>query len=160
MLSISLMVLLASTGIVTTTVPICIEGYIMDQYCIDRGTLLDNPSVDTLQEPQKHSLHCLVDVQRCIDSGFTVLLPNPTGHPKYGVAVKLDSTGTTFAVELARKIGMSGGCTTCGHPSSNITHGFRATVFGDLSNDQSPPLLKVNTFMKWLYFLSYFRTIQ
>jgi len=114
----------------------------MDQYCIDRGTLLDNPSVNTLGEPEKHSLHCLVDVQRCIDSGYSILLPNPAGSPRYGIAVKLDGNGNKQAVQLARSIGRSGSCSTCGSSSSNLTHGFRATFFGELVNDRSPPLLR------------------
>lgn len=34
---------------------ICVEGYIMDFFCIDRGTLFDNPAVATLAEPERHS---------------------------------------------------------------------------------------------------------
>jgi len=34
-----------------------VEGYIMDYFCIDRGTLLDNPSVRTLEGPGEHSVH-------------------------------------------------------------------------------------------------------
>jgi hypothetical protein len=32
----------------------------MDQYCIDLGYLLDNPSVVTLENPGAHSLHWYV----------------------------------------------------------------------------------------------------
>ncbi len=48
----------------------------MDVYCIERGTLLDNPSVKTLSldGPIKHSVHCLVDVGRCNSSPFEVLI--------------------------------------------------------------------------------------
>jgi hypothetical protein len=34
-----------------------VEGYIMDEFCISLGTLLDNPSVRTLENPGVHSLH-------------------------------------------------------------------------------------------------------
>ena len=46
----------------------CIEGFAMDLFCINRGTLLDAPSVVTLQNPEKHSVHCLVDIDRCVNS--------------------------------------------------------------------------------------------
>ena len=36
------------------------EGYVMDFYCIDRGTLLDNPNVNTLEGPDQHSVHWYV----------------------------------------------------------------------------------------------------
>jgi hypothetical protein len=34
-----------------------VEGFIMDTICIDLGTLLDNPSVRTLENPGVHSFH-------------------------------------------------------------------------------------------------------
>ena len=44
---------------------VCFEGYVMDSYCIDRGTLLDAPKLQTLQNADKHTIHCLVDVGSC-----------------------------------------------------------------------------------------------
>ena len=35
---------------------VCIVGYVMDTFCIERGTLLDNPSVETLRNPELHSM--------------------------------------------------------------------------------------------------------
>ena len=54
---------------------VCIVGYIMDEYCIDRGTLFDKSSLKTLDagSPQEHSLHCMFDIQVCVDGGYTVL---------------------------------------------------------------------------------------
>lgn len=37
-----------------------VEGLIMDQYCINLGHLLDNPSVITLENPTAHSVHWYV----------------------------------------------------------------------------------------------------
>eukprot|EP00978_Attheya_sp_CCMP212_P008406 scaffold19798_cov51-Attheya_sp.AAC.5 len=59
---------------------VCIEGYIMDLFCINRGTLLlENSSVTTLRNPERHSVHCialprLVDVGSCRRSGYELLL--------------------------------------------------------------------------------------
>ena len=54
---------------------VCIVGYIMDKLCIDKGNLVDNPSLKTLDagSPQAHSLHCMFDVKDCVDNGYTVL---------------------------------------------------------------------------------------
>ena len=38
----------------------------MDYYCIDRGTLLDNPSVVTLEGPDQHSVHWCVQSEQLI----------------------------------------------------------------------------------------------
>ena len=58
----------------------CVQGYIMDIFCINRGTLLDNGAVRTLEGPQHHSVHCLVDPGICWQSGFEVLGAPPPGH--------------------------------------------------------------------------------
>lgn len=36
---------------------VCVEGLVMDKYCIDLGVLLDNQSVRTLEGPHLHSVH-------------------------------------------------------------------------------------------------------
>ena len=36
---------------------ICFEGFIMDSFCIERGTLLDAPTIISLQNPELHSFH-------------------------------------------------------------------------------------------------------
>ena len=33
------------------------EGFVMDNFCIERGTLLDEPSTTTLVNPERHSVH-------------------------------------------------------------------------------------------------------
>ncbi|RHY35889.1 hypothetical protein DYB34_014171, partial [Aphanomyces astaci] len=38
-------------------------GFVMDNYCIDLGNLMDNPTVKTLEGPEVHSIHCLVDLK-------------------------------------------------------------------------------------------------
>ena len=38
------------------SVRLSVEGYIMDQYCIDLGVLLDNQAIKTLENPGAHSL--------------------------------------------------------------------------------------------------------
>ena len=55
----------------------------MDFFCIERGTLFDNPSVVSLAEPERHSVHCLVDVAPCLASPYEVLyaLPEASATP-------------------------------------------------------------------------------
>jgi len=120
---------------------ICVEGFVMDTYCIDRGTLLDAPSIKSLEEPDRHSVHCLVDVDRCWQSGFEILLPNPSGSPKYGRAYKLDEPGNKLVIEVARKTGAKAkGCTSC-MGEGMLKEGFRATVVGEVSESNSGPRL-------------------
>jgi hypothetical protein len=84
----------------------------MDQLCIDRGTLLDNPSVKTLENPGVHTIHCLIDIRACIDSGFSILAPPTTPGGLYTVRYQLGVEGTQLAVralEEARKNGVKSG---------------------------------------------------
>jgi hypothetical protein len=39
-----------------------VEGFVMDTFCIERGTLLDKPNVVTLEGPGEHSFHWYVSV--------------------------------------------------------------------------------------------------
>ena len=45
--------------------------------CIEEtgGTLLNDGDVITLQNPELHSFHCLLDVSLCYESGYQVLGP-------------------------------------------------------------------------------------
>jgi hypothetical protein len=52
---------------------VCMTGYVVDNFCIELGTFLDNPSVKTLEHPEEHSFHCLLDVESCRDGGYQVL---------------------------------------------------------------------------------------
>jgi hypothetical protein len=38
------------------------EGYVMDYKCIELGTLVDNPTLVSLQNPDVHSVHWYVVV--------------------------------------------------------------------------------------------------
>ncbi|KAJ3416571.1 hypothetical protein HDV05_000853, partial [Chytridiales sp. JEL 0842] len=96
--------------------PVNVGGYVMDNLCINRGTLLDNPSVKTLLNPEQHTIHCLIDIQRCIDSGFTILEKLPTAQAtadvQYKVKYQLGNEGTQVLITLldeARKGGMQAG---------------------------------------------------
>jgi len=126
---------------------ICAEGFIMDKFCIERGTLLDNPSVKTLRNPERHSVHCLVDVGRCVNSGFEILFDPPPGQELYQRAWTLDEDGADAMLTLARATGRRGSCSTCNDELAiSLRNGFRATIFGDVADmgDSSNPATLTN----------------
>lgn len=127
---------------------VCIEGYLMDVFCIERGTLLDNPDFRTLEHPEEHSVHCLVDVDFCYESGFEVLRDPGDGETQYGRAYRLDDAGLTTALEFARANAATLNCQTCTGPADGPRKGFRATVWGTVDPDDtaSPPLLTATGF--------------
>ena len=122
---------------------VCVEGFVMDKFCIDRGTLFDDRSVRTLENPEKHSVHCLVDVSLCYNSGFNILMPNPSGSPAYANAVRLDGVGNQKVLKVARANGRR--CSTCGR-GGTISRGLRGTFFGTITKeatDSQPATLVV-----------------
>jgi hypothetical protein len=109
---------------------ICVEGFIMDFFCIDRGTLLDNQAVRTLEEPNLHSVHCLVDVSSCVNSPFEVLLDpvndeNSATTNLYSRGWRLSEDAKETVVALARDVGTS--CSTC-TGNGMLRKGFRAVM--------------------------------
>jgi len=112
---------------------VCATGFVMDVLCIRRGRLLDAPSVKSLENPEKHSLHCLIDVGACVRSGFEILgeKTGATYERKYA----LDADGTAMVVELAKDIGQGRSCTQCTRGTRNPLgtigdKGMQATVVG------------------------------
>ena len=127
----------------------------MDRYCINRGTLLDNAQVKTLLNPEKHSLHCLVDVGVCRDSGYEILAPlsKATADAAYCPAYRIGGdSGFDKTLKLARELGSKdAGCTTC--TGSELKQGFRAVFVGTVSSGATwsadkPPELEVTQVLK------------
>lgn len=135
-----LILFLALNSNVNAQTDFCITGYIMDTFCIELGTLLDNPSLRSLQFPDRHSIHCLVEVDSCVQSGYEVLSPPLTGKTDYVRAVKLDSNGNTKVVAMAKSIGI---CSICSGKGT-VKQGFRATVKGKINKSTTPPTLTVS----------------
>lgn len=117
-------------------------GYVMDTYCIERGRLLDRPDIETLEEPDQHSVHCLVDVPQCRNSGFELLLDPVAPDKTHCRAYILDDTGNGLVIEHARLVG---DCQTCGS-SGMQDKGYRATVTGTISDTAGKnPVLSVTS---------------
>ncbi|CAJ1959549.1 unnamed protein product [Cylindrotheca closterium] len=130
---------------------LCIQGFIMDYFCIQNVNMIDNGLV-TLEEPDRHTVHCLVDVGICLDSAFEVLVESPnqaSSTSAYTRGYRLDDGSKTDMISLARRVGS---CSTCvnGYDNSMLNRGFKAvmkvTVL-DLNPDDSqsaPPLIRVD----------------
>jgi len=127
----------------------------MDYYCINNGNLVDRPSVRTLQGPDQHSVHCLVDVSFCRESEFEILLPlsddelrtTTNNGDLYKRGWRVDDEGRQELVNLARSIGEFPSCSTCTGEGS-LKRGFHAGVVGHVLNvngsQGSPILISVN----------------
>ena len=122
---------------------VCFVGYVMDTYCIDRGTLLDKPTLSTLEYPNRHSVHCLVDVGACRAGGYEMLKDPDDDSPDglYCRAYTLDSAGNDMVIQHAREVGDCGTCDSSGGQSQ----GYRATVKGTVVGSGKSPRLAVTS---------------
>lgn len=127
---------------------LCIQGFIMDYFCIENGNMIDNGRV-TLEEPDRHTVHCLVDVGICVETAFEVLVESPQAFTSYSRGYRLDDSSKTDIIRLARSVGSCDSCVN-GYDNSMLSRGFKAvmkvTVL-DLNPDYSqkaPPLVQVN----------------
>ncbi len=115
---------------------ICTTGFIMDTFCIDRGTLLDAPDVVTLKNPDLHSFHCMFDVDVCIGSGYQVLGEKDPSTGEYCLGYRLEETdkvvaaGRTYGTTTSQS-GFNS-CTTCTGMDDNPIAGYLATVKGTI----------------------------
>lgn len=118
----------------------------MDFFCIDRTTLLDNPGVKTLEEPGRHSVHCLVDIPSCFNSPFEVLLDPKPDQMLFTRGFQLDNAGKATIITLARNTGRRGSCSTCAG-MGDLGTGFRAVMDAEIVdlNEGSgiPPTISV-----------------
>mmetsp|Transcript_8859 Transcript_8859/g.21151 ORF Transcript_8859/g.21151 Transcript_8859/m.21151 type:complete len:298 (+) Transcript_8859:69-962(+) len=130
---------------------LCIQGFVMDYFCIQNVNMIDNGLV-TLEQPDRHTVHCLVDVGICLDSAFEVLVESSSSSGSstpYSRGYRLDDSSKTDVINLARSIGSCSTCTN-GYDSSKLNRGFKAvmkvTVL-DLNPDDAqsaPPLVRVD----------------
>ena len=142
----SLLPLLLSTHPTTANITlnqrVCMTGFIMDTFCIERGTLLDNPSVTTMANPELHSYHCLLDVGVCVNSGFNILGSKDDNNDGglYCPGLRIDTMDTNTVLAAGRAHGTSirdhpnfAPCDTCTGPDDAPIAGYRATIIGTVS---------------------------
>ncbi len=118
----------------------CVEGYVMDYYCIKIKFLLDRSSIRTLDNPEMHSVYCLVDVDQCTSSPFEILSDPLPDETLYARGWRLDDDTKNRIIDLARSVGS---CRTCDN-RRGLIQGFRAALNAtvlDLGSSSVPPLI-------------------
>lgn len=130
-----------------------VEGFVMDHFCLfeNSGRLLDTGDI-TLESPDRHSLHCLVDVGVCNRGPFYILgNAAAASATPYTVDYLLDDAGRQMLLDLARQAGEQGYCRTCtGDSTTGLAAGYRAEVVGQVTalgsdNDNSPVEIRVTS---------------
>jgi len=133
---------------------ICVQGFIMDYFCIKIKNMLDN-GLPTLKQPEQHSVHCLLDVGVCTNdaSPFEVLTDPEEVGGTYTRGYRLTDKSKKDMIALGRRVGS---CSTCdsGYDNGKQTYGLRAVMKGtvvDLNNNKNgvdaPPVIEVSNMM-------------
>lgn len=118
--------------------------------CDSTNSRLLDIGLNALENADRHTFHCLLDVSVCVNSDFHILGdPQVDGAP-YTVAFVVDDGGRNMLIEEGRASGKNGGCFTCTGPSSAPAVGFRAEVKGIVSalgdgTNENPPTLQVTS---------------
>lgn len=121
---------------------VCAEGFIMDNYCILREKLLDR-NVKTLEKPNLHSYHCLLDVTSCYNSLFSILGDPAACESTYTVDYGFNQASTDLLLNLGRATGKKGYCSTC-ETTDGPEYGFRAGIKGVIiDSSANPPLVNI-----------------
>lgn len=119
---------------------VCAEGYAMDYYCIERGTLFDNPSIVSLEGPDQHSVMCLIDVPECAAGAYEVLLPPEGGSGNYSRGYQLDNSTKAELFALARSVGVCSSCTGSGTIERGLAIVVQGKVVTAAAGDDPPTI--------------------
>lgn len=82
-----------------------VGGYIVDIYCWDKPghIALDRARLQT--QPEDHTIHCLVDIQECMCSGYGLLVNVGTpSEPNFQLKYKFDKVGNELTLDFLTNI--------------------------------------------------------
>merc|ERR1712025_890683 len=93
---------------------ICHQGYVSDVFCLERGAFLDkekmlNLTVDPLEFPEEHTIHCLIEATPCRSSGYELLAPPTTEGGKAVRKYSLTQEGNDMIVQEGCSLGVGMG---------------------------------------------------
>jgi len=119
---------------------VCATGLVMDWFCIEQGTLLDPANTPTLVKPVIHTVHCLVEVPQCVNSGFAILRDPSAVGENYTIGYNVTAAGNEMLLALMKAEGQ---CVAC-NGTGTIVNGFRVGVRGlILDSNAEPPLVEI-----------------
>jgi hypothetical protein len=80
------------------------SGPLVDLYCWDdRGGIALDTKANLKENPFAHTVHCLVEVSICKNSGFAIV-HKPENATRYEILYKLDALGNQRAKELMLQV--------------------------------------------------------
>jgi hypothetical protein len=156
------LVVLATSAHTATADEICVEGYLMDIFCINQGFLFqDKGDVKTLfplSHPDVHMVECLVGLPFCRASGYELLLDPIDSENDWCRGFNFEATGNEMVIAYAKANGnwqreTNPDGSACGdfcQGDGNTTKGMRASIRGTIlasstNSTTAPPTLQVTS---------------
>jgi len=154
------LVILATSAHTATADEMCVEGYLMDFFCIDQGFLFqDKETVKTqfpLSHPDVHMVKCLVGMPFCREDGYEILLDPIDKANDWCRGFNFDASGNEMVIAYAKANGKwtmetnpdGSACGEFCQGDGNITQGMRASIRGTVianSTNSTPPTLQVTS---------------
>lgn len=101
---------------------------------------MDNPSVVTLEGPERHSVHCLIDILSCFNTPYEILTDPTTPGGLFNRGWRLSDAAKSDVVALARSTGICSDCDNTGDIQFGFRIAFDATV-EVAATENSPPIV-------------------
>jgi hypothetical protein len=126
---------------------ICVQGFIVDNLCINQRFYIDLPDLDPLVNPELHTYKCMVNPPQCNASGWALLGAPDSEGANYTRDLVFDQDGNNQVFELIKATGYGGenaACTGCTGTDPSKIAGFVAGVQATVVDaDAVPPVVSI-----------------
>jgi hypothetical protein len=105
---------------------------------------LDMQDVVALENPDKHTVHCLIDPPPCSESPYEILMDPPAGESTWIRAYTLDDASKDMMVSIIKRVGKCDLCTGEGELEAGFRAKMTITVVGEADAESGAgPLVSV-----------------
>lgn len=111
---------------------VSVTAILIDNYCWQLPNFIALDGANLKTRPQDHTVHCLRDIQECIDSGYALVTNiNSPENPRYEILYLLDSKGNNLILERIKV--------------TPTEKNFIVDATGTVDRTKNPPVLRVQT---------------
>jgi hypothetical protein len=125
---------------------ICVQGFVIDNFCIEQRFYIDLPDLDPLVNPELHTFKCMINPPQCHASGWAVLGAPPSEGAIYTVDYAFDQAGNDEVLALMKATGYgdAAACASCTGTDPSKIDGFNLGIQATVMDAAAvPPVISV-----------------